>query len=174
MRVINVAVTQGSRKDRQEARYAELRGACDFLGYDLIQTASNGLENVNVKTREKDRTHWLEMVQVLAKQSNNLALSSHVGLHDERLLTCSLDCLRDRASACLIVEIVDRNGGALRSKCGRDRGTDAARCARHQRHHAGQRRHVDQSPIFSSHATSFSSSLSVYFRISRISGLSML
>ena len=36
MRVVNVAVTQGSNKARQAARLEELRAACDYLGFDLV------------------------------------------------------------------------------------------------------------------------------------------
>src|SRR4051794_25651970 len=39
MRVVNVAVTQGSRVDRQVARWLELEAACEYLGFDLIATA---------------------------------------------------------------------------------------------------------------------------------------
>ena len=53
--VINVAVTQGSNKERQAARWEELQRACDYIGYGLIQTKPNGLEKVNPKTRQYDR-----------------------------------------------------------------------------------------------------------------------
>ena len=53
MRVSNVAVTQGSRKDRQEGRYRELQAACDFLGWGLLQTAPDGLERISAKTRQQ-------------------------------------------------------------------------------------------------------------------------
>src|SRR5690349_21234116 len=33
MRLIDVAVTQGSKKERQAERLRELQAACDFLGY---------------------------------------------------------------------------------------------------------------------------------------------
>ena len=36
VRVVNVAVTQGSKKERQAGRWAELRAACDYLGFDLL------------------------------------------------------------------------------------------------------------------------------------------
>src|SRR5688572_2898826 len=58
MRVINVAVTQGSNKARQAARWEELKKACEFMGYELIQTHENGLERVNPKTREQDPAFW--------------------------------------------------------------------------------------------------------------------
>src|SRR6266705_1310563 len=50
MRVINVAVTQGSNQKRQQSRWQELKNACDYLGFDLEQTAPNGLEKISTKT----------------------------------------------------------------------------------------------------------------------------
>ena len=47
--VINVAVTQGSNKARQEARYRELADACRFLGFGLIQTQTGGLEKISLE-----------------------------------------------------------------------------------------------------------------------------
>jgi LmbE family N-acetylglucosaminyl deacetylase len=67
MRVINVAVTQGSRKDRQAARWAELTAACAYLGFDLLQTVPGGLDRVNVKTRQQDPAHWASAVDVVAE-----------------------------------------------------------------------------------------------------------
>ena len=58
MRVINVAVTQGSKKERQAARWTELEAACDYLGFDLIQTMPGGLERITVKNREQDPADW--------------------------------------------------------------------------------------------------------------------
>jgi N-acetylglucosamine malate deacetylase 1 len=66
-RVVNVAVTQGSRKDRQAARWDELTAACDFLGFELVQTMPGGLERVNPATREKDPTHWRSSVETIAR-----------------------------------------------------------------------------------------------------------
>lgn len=66
MRVINVGVTQGSIKARQESRWEELRNACDWLGFGLEKTAPNGLEKIIPKTRASDPTHWLNAVGVIA------------------------------------------------------------------------------------------------------------
>ncbi len=63
---INVAVTQGSKKERQAERMVELKAACEYLGFQIIQTAPNGLEKVTPKTREQDPTLWQEMVKVIA------------------------------------------------------------------------------------------------------------
>src|ERR1700756_233570 len=41
MSVINVAVTQGSKKERQSARFGELKEACYYLGFGLLATAEN-------------------------------------------------------------------------------------------------------------------------------------
>src|SRR5262245_22714594 len=65
MRVINVAVTQGSKRERQAGRLAELQKACDFLGYELIQTRPNGLERVNPQTRQQDPAFWKESVAAI-------------------------------------------------------------------------------------------------------------
>jgi LmbE family N-acetylglucosaminyl deacetylase len=64
--VLNVAVTQGSKKERQAERLIELRAACDHLGFGLLQTAPNGLEKVSVTTREKEPLLWSQMVKVIA------------------------------------------------------------------------------------------------------------
>jgi len=64
--VLNVAVTQGSKKERQAGRLEELKNACAYLGFGLIQTAPNGLEKVTPKTREADKALWSQMVKVIA------------------------------------------------------------------------------------------------------------
>ncbi len=66
MEMIDVAVTQGSRKDRQAARFAELQDACRFLGYGLQATGPCGLEKVTAKTRADDPQLWAGMVKVIS------------------------------------------------------------------------------------------------------------
>src|SRR6185312_114138 len=66
MRVINVAVTQGSNKERQLARLQELKNDCDWIGFELEQTAPNGLEKINPKTRAGDAAHWNACVKIIA------------------------------------------------------------------------------------------------------------
>jgi LmbE family N-acetylglucosaminyl deacetylase len=65
MNVVNVAVTQGSNKDRQAGRLQELRKACEYLGFGVIQTAPSGLEKINPKTRNENSAHWLNCVGVI-------------------------------------------------------------------------------------------------------------
>jgi LmbE family N-acetylglucosaminyl deacetylase len=67
MRVINVAVTQGSRKDRQQARLAELRAASNYLGFGVVQTVANGLASVNPQTRAQNPTQWAVSVDRIAQ-----------------------------------------------------------------------------------------------------------
>jgi LmbE family N-acetylglucosaminyl deacetylase len=66
-RVTAVAVTQGSRVDRQPARLEEMLGACHFLGFEVITTRPNGLTHVNLKTREQKPGIWEDMVAVIAQ-----------------------------------------------------------------------------------------------------------
>jgi LmbE family N-acetylglucosaminyl deacetylase len=112
MRVINVAVTQGSKKERQAERLDELKRACEFMGYELIQTRPTGLERVNAKTREQDPASWRESVAVVASIFERTLPgivffpherdwnSSHIGTH--YLVT---DALRSLAAFdCFIIE----------------------------------------------------------------------
>jgi LmbE family N-acetylglucosaminyl deacetylase len=67
MRVVNVAVTQGSNKTRQEPRLQELKNACDWLGFELEQTGADGLEKVNLQTRANDPARWFDAVKIVAE-----------------------------------------------------------------------------------------------------------
>jgi LmbE family N-acetylglucosaminyl deacetylase len=67
VRVLNVAVTLGSKKDRQQPRLEELRQACDYIGFDLVSTGENGLERINPKTRDQDPRYWSGCVQVIRR-----------------------------------------------------------------------------------------------------------
>ncbi len=92
-RVINVAVTQGSSLQRQQARWNELTNCCRCIGFDLQATTPNGLEGVNAKSRAKDAVRWSAMVKVIAgilTQHQPRAIfyphqgdwnSTHVGTH---------------------------------------------------------------------------------------------
>ncbi len=92
-RVINVAVTQGSNKERQAGRLAELKNCCDHIGFGLVQTAPNGLERINPKTRDQDPGFWAQAVrsiaEILADHQPQVILfphdldwnSTHVGTH---------------------------------------------------------------------------------------------
>ena len=66
MKVVNVAVTLGSRRERQVERWRELEGACAYIGFGLLPTAERGLENVNLATREQRAEGWSAAVAVIA------------------------------------------------------------------------------------------------------------
>jgi LmbE family N-acetylglucosaminyl deacetylase len=93
LNLVNVAVTQGSKKERQAGRLRELQGACDYLGYGLQTTGPNGLERVTAKTRQSEPQVWASMVKVigdiLAKHQPRAILfpherdwnGTHIGVH---------------------------------------------------------------------------------------------
>jgi len=66
MRIINVAVTKGSNKERQQPRWQELKNACDYLGFELESTSPNGLEKISSKTRAEDPQHWAASVKIIS------------------------------------------------------------------------------------------------------------
>jgi LmbE family N-acetylglucosaminyl deacetylase len=111
MRVINVAVTQGSNKARQAARWEELKNACEFMGFELIQTRENGLERVNPKTREQDPAFWKGSVsriaEILQQTKPKIIFvphdqdwnSSHIGTHH-----LVIDALKTLLLSCYTVE----------------------------------------------------------------------
>jgi N-acetylglucosamine malate deacetylase 1 len=93
LNLINVAVTLGSKKERQQERLRELQNACSYLGFSLVTTAPNGLERINPKTREQDPEHWAACVKIikdiLEKHQPKVVLcphdrdwnSTHIGTH---------------------------------------------------------------------------------------------
>ena len=82
-RVVNVAVTLGSNKDRQQPRLAELKAACDWIGFELRETIPNGLERIPPATREDDVDHWSSAVQVIGGILNQYNPKSIFFPHDQ-------------------------------------------------------------------------------------------
>ncbi|HEY5891687.1 MAG TPA: PIG-L family deacetylase [Chthoniobacterales bacterium] len=64
--VVNVAVTLGSRQDRQAERWQELKNCCDYIGFGLVVPRERGLEGINPVTREKDPERWSSSVKAIA------------------------------------------------------------------------------------------------------------
>jgi LmbE family N-acetylglucosaminyl deacetylase len=64
--VIDIAVTQGRLAERKAARWEELCGACNYLGFGLEATAPGGLANVRPATRARDAQAWSQMVGIIA------------------------------------------------------------------------------------------------------------
>ena len=93
MKLIDVAVTLGSKKERQAERLGELRTACNYVGFELEVTAPNGLEKINPKARAQDPKHWSSCVEVvrsiLQKYEPKVVIcphdqdwnSTHIGTH---------------------------------------------------------------------------------------------
>jgi len=91
--VINVAVTLGSKKERQLPRYEELKNACEYLNFNLIRATETGLENVKLSTRENSPNEWDEKISCIADiiKNNNPEIillphendwnASHIGTH---------------------------------------------------------------------------------------------
>ena len=67
MKLINVAVTLGSLKERKQERLRELQNACNYIGFDLVPSAPNGLDRVNPKTRQQDPAHWAACVNIIKR-----------------------------------------------------------------------------------------------------------
>jgi N-acetylglucosamine malate deacetylase 1 len=111
--VINVAVTQGSNKQRQAARWEELRRCCDFIGFGLVATAPGGLEGINPRSRREHPDRWGRavdrVVEILLEHQPHVLLfpheldwnATHVGTHE--LVVDALRRLGD-AVACFTVE----------------------------------------------------------------------
>ena len=66
MRIVNVAVTQGSNKERQQPRLQELKDACAYIGFQLEQTAPNGLEKISPETKTENPEHWTAVVKIIS------------------------------------------------------------------------------------------------------------
>ena len=91
--VINVAVTQGSTPARQGPRLEELKAACHYLGFELLQTAPTGLDRIKPDVRANDPAHWQQCVgvisQILRQHQPRVILfphdddfnSAHIGVH---------------------------------------------------------------------------------------------
>jgi len=110
--VINVAVTLGSLQKRRQERWKELNNACNSLGFDLIQTAPEGLEKINRKAAAEDPDGWIRSVDVIHKilTKHNPSILffphdadwniTHIGTHD--LVIQALQKMDDDFSCSLI------------------------------------------------------------------------
>lgn len=63
-RIVNVAITLGSNKERRAARLEELKNACHWIGFELAET---GLENITPATRAKDPEGWMAAIRTIAR-----------------------------------------------------------------------------------------------------------
>jgi LmbE family N-acetylglucosaminyl deacetylase len=109
--VVNVAVTLGSRVDRQVERWQELKTCCDYIGFGLVAPGARGLEGINPAAREKDAQRWASSVKAIAGLLTEHRPSivffphdddwnkTHIGVH--HLL---VEALGSSGLACLAVE----------------------------------------------------------------------
>jgi N-acetylglucosamine malate deacetylase 1 len=109
--VVNVAVTLGSRVDRQAARWQELKDCCDYIGFGLVAPAERGLEGINPLAKEKNPQGWSASVAAIAGLLREHRPSivffphdddwnqTHIGVH--RLIVEALD---SSGFACQVVE----------------------------------------------------------------------
>lgn len=70
-RVVNLAITLGSRKDRKQARWHEAQAACNYLGFELaspLGIQEQAFENITLDAFEAQSPQWLSSVTELATQ----------------------------------------------------------------------------------------------------------
>jgi N-acetylglucosamine malate deacetylase 1 len=67
LNVINVAVTLGSRVERQAERWQELKNCCDYIGFGLVAPRERGLEGINPVAREQQPQRWSVAVGAIAE-----------------------------------------------------------------------------------------------------------
>jgi N-acetylglucosamine malate deacetylase 1 len=111
MNVVNVAVTLGSRVDRQVERWQELKNCCEYIGFGLVAPGERGLEGINPAAREKDPQRWASSVEAIIRLLTEHRPSivffphdddwnkTHIGVH--HLL---VEALGSSGLACLAVE----------------------------------------------------------------------
>lgn len=65
-RIINVAVTLGSEREKRAERRKELERCCQNLGFGLEVPNRQGLENIRMDSRRADPEAWLSAVDAIA------------------------------------------------------------------------------------------------------------
>ncbi|MFA5257427.1 MAG: PIG-L family deacetylase [Opitutales bacterium] len=100
MRVVNLSLTLGSKRERQLERFEELKAACASIGFEAGTFGERGLEGINPEAPEADPAHWSRSVDAVAGQMALLrpravfyphaqdANRTHMGAH--RLVTEAL------------------------------------------------------------------------------------
>jgi LmbE family N-acetylglucosaminyl deacetylase len=112
LNVINVAVTLGSRLDRQAERWQELKNCCEYIGFGLVAPGEKGLEGINPIGREQQPQRWSAAVEaiadIIAAQQPSIIFvphaddwnQTHIGTHHLVLEAMS----RHQDLACRVVE----------------------------------------------------------------------
>ena len=97
-RVVNVAVTLGSRLDRRAARWQELQASCRVLGFELIAASGApgmGLEGVRTAGHAAQHANWRAAVErvinVMARYQPRVVVCPHeLDGHDVHMATSQL------------------------------------------------------------------------------------
>jgi len=109
-RVTVVAVTLGGLPERRAARLQELRGACAFLGFEVLLAAEGGLEGIHPRADDSVRSQAVQALASVLESRKPWAVflphardahSTHRGTH-----LAVLDALRSLGPGfrCLVVE----------------------------------------------------------------------
>jgi LmbE family N-acetylglucosaminyl deacetylase len=111
LNVLNVAVTLGSRTDRQAERWQELKNCCDYIGFGLVAAGERGLEGINPTARQQYPERWRVAVEaiahILVTQRPSIIFfphdddwnKTHIGVH-----YLVLEALGSSGLACQVVE----------------------------------------------------------------------
>ena len=111
LNVVNVAVTLGSRVERQAERWQELRNCCGYIGFGLVAAGERGLEGINPTARQQNPGGWSAAVEaiadVLTAQRPSMIFfphdddwnKTHIGVH-----YLVLEALGSLDLACQVVE----------------------------------------------------------------------
>ena len=112
LKVVNVAVTLGSRMDRQAERWQELKNCCDYIGFGLVAPREMGSRESTRLHGSSTRKRWSAAVEaiadILAAQRPSIVFlphaddwnKTHIGTHYLVLEAMG----RWPSSACLVVE----------------------------------------------------------------------
>jgi LmbE family N-acetylglucosaminyl deacetylase len=111
LNVVNVAVTLGSRMDRQAERWQELKNCCDYIGFGLVAPGERGLQGINPIARDQNPQRWSAAVEAIADVMTAQRPSviffphdhdwnkTHIGVH-----YLVLEALGSSGLACQVVE----------------------------------------------------------------------
>jgi len=112
LKVVNVAVTLGSRVERQAERWQELKNCCEYIGFGLVAAGEKGLEGINPIGRGQQPQRWSAAVEaiahIIAAQQPSVVFmphaddwnQTHIGTHHLVLEAMS----RHQDLACRVVE----------------------------------------------------------------------
>jgi N-acetylglucosamine malate deacetylase 1 len=110
VRVINISTTLGSNRQRQAARWLELKAACDCIGFEAQTFGERGLEHITPEAR-KAGGEWSKAADAMADAIAAIKPSAiffphaldanrtHMGVH-----LLALDALVKATHACVVFE----------------------------------------------------------------------